>query len=228
MIIAGIDPSINGSGIVKFELDAELNIVNKYYLTFTTVKKHAHKNSEGEIIFWSNTKNNSFRNDCDKYIYMRENIMKFIVDCEYVAFENYAFGAKGQVFKIGEFVGMIVQRCYETGKKIRKYTPSEIKMFFTGNGGAKGKELMVKYFLKHDKKDRFDLDKNNRLDKSPFADIVDGFAIAELLLTELKLRNNIITYDDLDVDEYRTFIKQQKKNKAIDILDRDFTYKGSI
>ena len=44
MKICGLDLSMNGSGLVSFELDANLDIISTDYLGFIQVKKHASKN----------------------------------------------------------------------------------------------------------------------------------------------------------------------------------------
>ena len=61
MFIIGIDASINGSGIVKFEVDNDGEIISRDYLSFTSVlKREAEK-----VKFWHPKK--SFSSEYEKF-----------------------------------------------------------------------------------------------------------------------------------------------------------------
>ena len=214
MIIAGIDCSMNGTGIYKFKLDDNLEIIEKDYLAFTTVKKHSSNN----ILYYNNKK--QFKDYLEKNKWMYDGIFKFINNAEYVAIEDYAFGAKGRVFNIAEFTGGLKLKLYENDYKTRLYDIGSIKMFATTNGNSQ-KDVMQEYFEKE--KDIPNL--SNLPDgKSPKADVIDAYFIAKLLQTEMKLRYGIVTLKELSLTEIRVFNRVTKAN-PVNILARDFLTK---
>jgi Holliday junction resolvasome RuvABC endonuclease subunit len=97
-----------------------------------------------------------------------------------LAIEGYAFGAKGQVFNIGENTGILK---YKLAKKVSNIinviAPTVIKKFATGKGNA-NKELMYEAFVKETGDDlaklfEFDTYKG----QSPVSDIIDSYYIAK-------------------------------------------------
>lgn len=53
-----------------------------------------------------------------------------------VIIEGYAFGAKGQVFHIGENTGLLKHKLHSRGIEFETVQPSVIKKFATGKGNA--------------------------------------------------------------------------------------------
>ena len=76
---------------------------------------------------------------------MGELILRFVGDCDYVALEGYAYGASGNNFDIGEFVGYIKTMIYLAHIPMRIYDPNSIKKFATGRGVA-DKLTMYEFF----------------------------------------------------------------------------------
>lgn len=217
MKIVGLDLSINGSGCVKFDLDKNLDIADLEYLSFTHVKK----NSTKDILYYNKKQ---FKNYFDQNQWMEKHILDFCEGVQYVAVEDYAYGAKGQVFHIGEFIGLIKHALYfgfgniDLGVNLRLYDPCSIKMFACDNGTAK-KEDMIDA---HDKKQGNPL----RLQflprfGSPKEDIVDAYFIARLLQTELKLRKGLIQLKDLTEKQIQIFNRTTKAH-PVNILAEDF------
>lgn len=195
MIIAGVDFSKNSPGVVSFILDDNLNIEDVDYLGFTTVKKTAALDKN--LVYYHK---DAFNNDIAKAIFLRDVIKGYILDnyiIDYVAFEGYAFNAKGKVFDIAESTMCTKLFFYENEVSIRIYDPNSIKKFATGKGNAK-KEQMDKVF----DKDTFD---HLPAGKSPRVDLVDAYFVAELLRMELKLRLGLINLKDLPKEKIEIF-----------------------
>ena len=94
--------------------------------------------------------------------------------------EGYAFGAKGQVFNIGENTGILKLKLAEyVANEINVYAPSEIKKFATGKGNA-NKLLMHEAFVEETGSDLtkwFEFD--TYTGQSPVSDLIDSYYIAK-------------------------------------------------
>ena len=94
--------------------------------------------------------------------------------------EGYAFGAKGQVFNIGENTGILKLKLAEkVSNVIDVIAPSAIKKFATGKGNA-NKLLMYEAFVEETGDDLaklFEFDPYKG--QSPVSDIVDSYYIAK-------------------------------------------------
>lgn len=212
MIITGLDLSINGSGCIKFNLDNNLDIVDCDYLAFTQIKKF----SCDKIFYF---KKKDYRNKFDQNIDFCNRIMNFCKDSDYCAVEGYAYSSSaGLVFDIAEFSGKIKHSLYESGKNLRIYDISSIKMFGTDRGNSQ-KQDMVDNFLKLKFKE-FDWSFLNKYD-SPHTDLVDAFWIAKLLQLELKLRKGLVSLKSLTEKQIQIFNRVTKAHPA-NILATDF------
>lgn len=112
------------------------------------------------------------------------NITNWVMSCLPVnleiILEDYALGAKGQTFSIGENTGLLKHYLYKSNIKFRLVAPTTIKKFATGKGNA-NKELMYDHFFKKTKVNLFDqlhLTNNSQKIGSPISDIVDSYYIA--------------------------------------------------
>lgn len=97
-----------------------------------------------------------------------------------IGIEGYAFGAKGQVFNIGENTGILKYKLAErVSDDINVHSPTTIKKFATGKGNA-NKELMYKVFVDEtgdDLAQLFEFDPYTG--QSPVSDIIDSYYIAK-------------------------------------------------
>ena len=97
-----------------------------------------------------------------------------------IGIEGYAFGAKGQVFNIGENTGILKYKLAErVSDDINVHSPTTIKKFATGKGNA-NKELMYKAFVDEtgdDLAQLFEFDPYTG--QSPVSDIIDSYYIAK-------------------------------------------------
>jgi len=222
MKIAGIDASINSSGVVIFELDDDLNVISQDYMGFTSVKK----NSSNKIHYY-NAKD--FSNYIHKNEFMIKHCMDFIDGCEYVAIEDYAYGKAGSaglVFHIAEFCGAIKRDVVISNKKLRAYEPTTIKMFGALTGNADKYELYQCILgMQEQKICTLNLNElpvvDKRIGVSPTSDIVDAWWIATLLTTELKLRKGLIELKSLPEKRIQVFNKVNKSYKT-NLLDAPF------
>ena len=98
--------------------------------------------------------------------------------------EGYAFGAKGQVFNIGENTGILKLKLAEkVSNVIDVIAPSAIKKFATGKGNA-NKVLMYEAFVEETGDDLaklFEFDPYTG--QSPVSDIIDSYYIAKYSVT---------------------------------------------
>lgn len=217
MIICGLDLSMNGSGLFKLFLDDNLNIVDTDYMAFCSVKKHAND----KVIYF---KKNDYKDRYAINLWMCDKIKNFVKDSSYIAIEDYAFGASGNNFDIGEFIGYIKTYLYNDDYKIRLYDPNSIKKFATGKGNS-DKVSMYLSFKQSEPNLLNDLPIVNKGGGvSPSSDIIDAYWISQLLLTELKLRKGLILLSSLDENVISIFNRCTKSN-PVNILDRDFLEK---
>ena len=216
MYIAGIDPSMNGTGVCIFEIDKEFNIINQDYISFTQTKKLETKNIH-------HYRNKDFNNQIEKFIFMIDRINDFVSECEYIAIENYAMGAIGMVFDIAEFVGSLKMGLYNNNKKIRMYSPKTVKKFNTLDGNA-DKIKCEDVYIKNG-----DIFKLNFLPeyKSPKLDIIDAYYICNLLYNELKVRHGYSNIKDYHLKQIEVFNSVSKKHSN-NILTEEFVFNGRI
>lgn len=192
MIIAGMDISINGSAISKFELNENLDITNVSFLAFTKINKFELDVENFKIV---NTKHDVYRNNYDKYNKTINTIINFIgKDCKHISIEGYALGAKGMVFNISEFTGILKYRLLKQKRKLRIYEPKSIKKYATNNGNA-NKEMMIEAFK--ERYNGWDCIKDFQV-KSPISDISDSFHCGIMLLDELRVKSGLGLIDVLE------------------------------
>lgn len=183
----GCDLSITSSGIIVEEVDDKtLDVLNVIYYGFTNKKKVEQKN----IIYYNNK---DFKNDYDKYTFMKNHILEWLKDTTYVAIEDYAFGktgALGQIFSLAEFEGNIKLGLFEQGKNLRFYSINSNKKFFSGYGLSDKigmRDAFDKWLgIKPDLSSLPEVDNGKGV--GPTSDIIDAFALCECLRMELKLR----------------------------------------
>ena len=102
-----------------------------------------------------------------------------------VAIEDYAFGAKGMVFKIGENTGQLKHQLWTHKTPYNLHSPTTIKKFATGKGNAK-KEQMLEAFVRDTNIDLADiLGTKDIADNSPTSDIIDAFYLCKMQVASL-------------------------------------------
>ena len=191
-------------GIIVEELDDKtLDILDVQYYGFTSKKK-----LEQEHIIYYNNKD--FKNDYDKYTFMKNHILNWLKDTTYVAIEDYAFGktgALGQIFSLAEFEGNIKLGLFEKGKKLRFYSINSNKKFFSGYGLSDKIGMKDAFYKWNEKKP--DLSSlpivDNGKGVGPTSDICDAYALCEYLRMELKLRAGLVQLHELTKQQIECF-----------------------
>lgn len=116
-----------------------------------------------------------------------DNISNFflskIPDGSKVYIEGYAFGAKGQVFNIGENVGLLKHKLWKKGISYDVLAPSAVKKFATEKGNA-DKLKMHEAFVK-EVGIKLDCHFGIVAGQSPASDIIDAYYISKLGFTLL-------------------------------------------
>ena len=99
-------------------------------------------------------------------------------DADLIVIEDYAMGAKGRVFNIGENAGLLKWKLWQAGLKFEKVAPTLLKKFATGKGNA-DKDKMHQAFL-----DRFGVNLKASMTPdatkvgNPVSDIVDAIFLS--------------------------------------------------
>lgn len=192
--ICGLDLSINSSGVVIFELDNKGEITHSQYFGFSSVKK----NCNDKIVHY---RLKDFANEYQKFNFTASYIYKWCKDCDYIAVEDYSFGSsQSRVFNIAENGGIIKYSLLKTGAKMRLYSPNSVKKHFSGYG-LSDKVSMYNAFKAH-QGEKFDISDlpivNNGRGVSPTSDVIDAFAICDMLRTELKIRGGLLKLEELN------------------------------
>lgn len=208
MKIAGLDLSISSSGVIVEEVDNEFNVIDVKCYGFTQVIKNEQENIK-------RYSNKDFINDYDKYNWMCETILDWIKDCEYVAVEDYGYGATGRVFDLAEFEGFIKINKYLQGAIMRFYAPTQIKKFFAGKGSKIYKIDMYNAFMNYDgiKPDISTLPelRNPKSGTPPTSDIIDAYAICELMRKEIRVKKDLETIEGMPQHIKEVFVGKKKK-----------------
>jgi len=223
MIIVGIDYSMSSPGLVKCELDDNLDIIRSDYAGYSSVLKTSKLDSN-----ITHFKKEMFNNNLDRFLKLSQLSIDFINSWgtpDYVAIEDYAMGSNsGMNFTIGEATMAMKTLVYNSGSKFRLYSPSAIKKFATGKGNAKKFDMKDAYDkLDHQSVGYFDLSHLPE-NKNPSEDIIDAYWIMTLLKTELKIRAGLISLKDLNLKQIEVFNSVTKGNPE-NLLTRDFLTK---
>ncbi len=229
--IAGIDNSLSCPAVTIFELDESDNLKITKMESFIALCEKS-KGTKKEILtnYDELQKSNivtlkPFTNEYDRMNRKNKYIAERVKECQYIAIEDYSFARKGLVTKIAENTGILKSKLYDIGCQLRTYEPTSIKMFYTGNGSA-DKNLMIAEYIESGNVLGIDttLKQFSINDKSNLNDIVDSYAIATLLHTELLLRNGLKQINSLSIKQIQVFNKIHKDTKT-NLLDTDFIYK---
>lgn len=89
--------------------------------------------------------------------------------------EDYAFAAKGLVFKIAENTGLLKYKLYKNGNSVTTIAPSAVKKFASGKGNS-DKNAMYAAFQKEG---NINTIIDNKIGKSPSADLVDSYFVCK-------------------------------------------------
>ena len=213
--IVGADYSMNSPACVKFLVDDALEIVEISYIGFSSVKKTVALDPN-HILHYKD-----FSNQFEKIYWFRDQCIDFIKPTpqDYCAIEDYAFCGVGKVFNIAETTGAFKNAVYNSGASLRAYPPTSIKKFSTGLGNADKTKMSVAFNATEYAK-LF----GRLLEGNPREDLVDAFFVAQMLLSELKVRKGLLNLSDLSKKQSECFTQTSKSNPET-ILNRVFIQK---
>lgn len=187
MRILGLDLSITSPGFCIMDIDKDYEVVNIYMHGFTKTDKWVWA-GDGLII-------HKIPKDYDSHPphyrpFIIYEIMKpYLKDIDYVAVEDYAFGAKGKVFDIAESSGGLKNIFYTMKIPMKKFPPMTVKQCATGTGCA-DKVMMGLAFNQKVPKELINSHFYELTEySSPSSDLVDAFYMANTLRLELSYRN---------------------------------------
>lgn len=242
MYIAGLDCSPTSTGIVRFELDENFEIIDIKKLGFVAyssvddkgkIKKKINIPNYKDIVSYDKSKYDFYQ----RTLMMNSHIFPFISACEYVCFEDYSYGSfgLGNIIEISEFCSTLKFYLLNQGTKIRLISPTQNKQFLFGKGNAEKPDMMTA-FLKNEilnKLDISDLPKipihtrgkfvglPNKSGISPTSDVVDSGGLVLFLYTELLIKNNIKKLDDLE-QIHKHVLTHTTKNNPEPLYKRGF------
>jgi hypothetical protein len=111
-------------------------------------------------------------------------VSKCRVDPDALIIEDYAMGAKGKVFHIGENCGLLKHKLWKEKLRFDVIAPTALKKFAAGKGNA-DKCMMHSAFIEHTGIDLMkSMDKETKDCGSPVSDIVDSYFLAKYALTK--------------------------------------------
>lgn len=141
-----------------------------HYLTGSKKFIGLYANMTGtEMLDWTSSE--------ERFDFISDHFVNLLNEGDEVMLEGYAFGAKGQVFQIGENTGLLKHKMHSKVIAFDVIAPSVLKKFATGKGNA-DKLLMNEAF---EKLTGFSVRK--KLDMTPSAwnpssDVIDAFFLA--------------------------------------------------
>ncbi len=139
--------------------------------------------------------------------------------CLHVAVEDYAMSQGTQAYHIGEVGGALRMQLMLAGHKFRLHDPGSVKMYATHNGNA-DKQAMIDVV---ERRWGVNFDKMAPgKDESTVEDLADAYAIARLLLVEVKIRAGEMMLTDLEHDKERQVFNRVTKSYPVSLLGRDW------
>lgn len=189
-VIAGIDYSLRGPAICVWDSDRvqsssifRFEDCQHYYLTDTL--KYAET-------FLGNIHGTLFRGytcEVQRYMNLADWAIMKVKDCSQVQLEDYALGAKGRVFHIGENTGVLKMGLYLAHKPLRVIGPTVLKKYAAGKGNA-DKDRMHAAFKEQTGIDlQAEIMPKSSKVTNPVSDIVDAFFICRHLWDSLRNEN---------------------------------------
>jgi hypothetical protein len=143
MRIAGVDYSMTSPAVCVYDGGKDFDFQKCRIYYYTTKPKYAVQKLGYQL---NGFLANPPKDPMGRYEYISGWALPHILSSDYVCIEDYAYGAKGQVFNIGENTGILKYRMWREKKKHSTVAPTQVKKFATGKGNA-NKEAMHEAFL---------------------------------------------------------------------------------
>ncbi|AUR97767.1 ribonuclease H-like domain protein [Vibrio phage 1.244.A._10N.261.54.C3] len=175
-IYAGIDYSMTSPAIAVWDSSTPFRFENIRFYNYYSVKKYEGvfgKHGNVCVMMQQPYENNEERfrrlSLWCKAVLMQEKVT-------HAALEDYAMGAKGAVFHIGENTGVLKQVLHQLKIPFVTPKPTEVKKIFCGKGNGK-KDDMINAFNSLFNVQMHEIIGAPKLDSKPVDDIVDGLAV---------------------------------------------------
>lgn len=230
VITQGWDMGLNHCGFVEL-LDGELS--NFWYLTnmVGSVKK---SKKHGFRLILSKSKDKQIMS-VERLAFIRKFIRKKVIKKrpDFIGIESYALRAERGAHQLGEIGSVARLICWYAGIPFRLHDPISVKMFATHDGTCQ-KDLVEEVVLE---RWGHDFGKYNqpaakptikrpdpKQNRTTSEDLSDACAIAQLVWTEVQLRNGLIMMSDLHPKEIQVF-NRITKSYPISLLSREWIQK---
>ena len=131
MKTCGIDYSLCSPALVV--IDSESDVAHGYYLT------DVNRNAKTYDLGWFKITGQLHAHHTtpeQRYYQISDWAMSIVESCDRVIMEDYALGAKGKVFHIGENAGLLKWKMWKAGKPLTLVGPTALKKEATGKGNA--------------------------------------------------------------------------------------------
>jgi Holliday junction resolvasome RuvABC endonuclease subunit len=176
MCIGGIDYSMTCPALCVFEGDTfSFDACRFYYIT--DKKKYQGDFMGGKITGIPMPK--EYLCEAERYASLARIILDKLDEhgCMEVILEDYAMGAKGRVFHIGENTGILKYFLWADNIEVHTVEPMVLKKFATGKGNADKDKMYDTFFAQTNKQllIEYDTQKVN----NPISDIVDAYFLTK-------------------------------------------------
>lgn len=172
MRIAGIDYSLCSPSVTVIDTDGPSKTAVGHYLTDTK------RNIRTIDLGWYHIRGTGHRAYAcaeERHDQISDWAVSLVRGCGIVWIEDYAMGAKGKVFHLGENAGLLKWKLWREGIPFALIAPTALKKFATGKGNA-DKQVMHSAFF-----DRTGIDLSERFGgkiANPVSDLVDSMWLA--------------------------------------------------
>lgn len=144
---------------------------------------------------------------------------------DFVGIEDYAIRAEQGAHYLGEVGGVARLLCWFRGVRFRLHDPISAKMFATWDGTAQ-KDLVESKVKARWGEDfgKFNQPppKRGKQSRRTSEDLADGYALAQLVRTEARLRAGEIQLTDLEHDKERQVFIRTTKTYPVSLLGREW------
>lgn len=175
MKFAGVDYSMTSPAITTFD-----TLNNEYHYYFYTGNKKLfwEGNFHGTLhLPWSSPE--------QRFDQIGSWAIEILKGCDRAFIEGYAFGARGQVFNIGENTGVLKNKMWNEGIPLEIPGPTMVKKFATGKGNAK-KPDMEAAFIDQTGIDVKKMIGQKEKDLNPSSDIIDSYFLCQMCIHDIK------------------------------------------
>jgi len=170
--IVGIDYSMTSPAVTVI-------MDNRATCRFLTSVKRNQTSGVCEMLAWHGDPYPDYKTAEERFDLISEWAVLQCIDADVIVLEDYAMGAKGKVFHLGENCGLLKHKLWQRGLKFETVAPTALKKFASGKGNS-DKCAMLNAFVKETGIDLMkQMDKESKDCGSPVSDVVDSFYLAQ-------------------------------------------------